>query len=124
MTLKWNAQEFKKDLVARVVSNAEIAGKFVEVEARRRILAVQDPDWGTGHRKYVWSLITHTVEQEPNAVVIRVGLPPGRKKKDGSTTRHLGFYIELGSRTAPAHPFLRPAVFQNGARIVALLSGK
>jgi len=124
MPLKWNDKQFKQAVIDTLVGNAEIAGKFVESDARRRLLAVQDPDWGAGHRKYVSRLITHTVERERNAVVIRVGLPPGKKTKSGGTTRHLGFYIEMGSRTAPAHPFLRPAVFENAAKIVKLLGGK
>jgi hypothetical protein len=124
MTLKWNDKEFKTDLISTLVANGEIVGRFLEADARKRLLAVQSPDWGAGHRRYVARLITNEVEQERNAVVIRLGLPPGKKTKSGASTRHLGFYIELGSRTAPAHPFLRPAVFQNGAKIVALLSGK
>jgi hypothetical protein len=124
VTLKWNARAWKQELVGRVTANAELVGEFVESDARKRLLAVQDPDWGAGHRKYVSRPLTNVVEREPNAVVIRVGLPPGKKNKSGGTTKHLGFYIELGSRTAPAHPFLRPAVFQNGKKIVQLLSGK
>ena len=124
MTVKWQAEAFKKRLMADLVANARLAGKFVEEDARRRVLAIPDPEWGAGHRSYVARLLTSVVEQESKAVVIKVGLPPGRKTKSGQVTRHLGFYIEMGSRTAPAHPFLRPAVFQNGAKIVALLAGR
>ncbi len=124
MSLKWNDKEFKKRLLANLVSNAEIVGKFVESDAKKRILSYQEPDWGEGHRKYVSKSITHVVEQEERAVVIKVGLPHGKRRKDGTPTRHLGFYIEFGSRTAPAHPYLRPAVFENGRQIVKLLSGR
>ena len=122
--LKWNAREYKRQLLADLVSNGEIVGKFVEEDARKRILRVQDPDWGKGHRKYVSMLLTNEVEQKRNEVVIRVGLPPGKKTKSGETSRHLGYYIEVGSKTAPAHPYLRPAVFENGDKIVKLLEGK
>lgn len=123
MPLTWKPDAFKKALLAELVSNAEIVGKFVEEDARRRVLAIPEPAWGAGHRKYVARLLTNVVEQERNAVVIKIGLPPGKKTKSG-TTRHLGFYIEMGSKTAPAHPYLRPAVYQNAAKIVALLEGK
>lgn len=121
--LKWYAKEFKQALLSELMGNADIVGAFVESDARRRLLTVRDPDWGAGHRNYVSRLLTNEVEHEGNGIDIRVGLPPGRKKS-GEGTRHLGFYIEMGSRTAPAHPFLRPAVFQNGKQIVALLEGR
>lgn len=123
MPLTWKSDTLKKALLADLTANADIVGEFVESEARRRVLAIPEPAWGAGHRKYISRLLTNVVEQERNAVVIRVGLPPGKKTKTG-TTRHLGFYIEFGSKTAPAHPYLRPAVYENAANIVALLSGK
>jgi hypothetical protein len=36
----------------------------------------------------------------------------------------MGFYIETGSTTAPAHPWLRPALLTNLRNIVALLGGR
>jgi hypothetical protein len=122
MPLKWTPDNVKRDVLETLVGNAELVGRFVESDARRRLLAVSDPDWGEGHRNYVARLITNEVEQGRNEVVVRVGLPPGRTTAEGRPTRHLGYYIETGSRTAAAHPFLRPAVFQNGPEIVALLS--
>jgi hypothetical protein len=124
VSVKWDSQAVKTAVVNELVSNAEIAGKFIESDARRRLQTVMEPDWGSGHRKYISALLTYAVEREPSAVVIRVGLPPGKKRKDGSTTRHLGYYIEMGSRTAPAHPFLRPALHQNLSKILALLVGR
>jgi hypothetical protein len=119
MSLNWEPGKFKAELVKQLVANGEIAGKFVEEEARRRLLDIQDPEWGAGYRaEVVARLLTSTVEQDGNEVVITVGVA------EGSGGRHHGFYIELGSSTAPAHPFLRPAVFENGPQIVALLEGK
>ena len=118
-TLTWKPEVPKKQLIADLVENGEIVGKFVETEARRRLLAISDPKWGEAYRsKLVARLLTYEVETSPKAVTINVGV---RTSSSGS---HHGFYIEMGSRTAPAHPFLRPAVFQNAAKIVALLSGK
>jgi hypothetical protein len=44
--------------------------------------------------------------------------------KSGTGGRHHGFFIEFGSSTAAAHPWLRPAVFENAKKIVSLLSGR
>ncbi len=122
--LKWNPDEFKKKLIAELVENGEIVGKFVETDARRRLLAIDDPAWGKGHRNYVSRLLMNLVERESNAVVIKIGLPPGKTTKAGKPTRHLGFYIEMGDAHHAAHPYLRPAVFMNAAKIVKLLSGR
>lgn len=117
--LNWKPQEFKTRLKADLVANAEIVGKYVETDARRRLLAITDPPWGAAYRqKVVARLLTNEVETSDKEVTIRVGVLPS------SSGRHHGFYIELGSKTAPAQPFLRPAVFENAARIIALLSGK
>jgi hypothetical protein len=119
MPLTWKPDAFKKKLVAELAENGEIVGKFVETEARRRLLAISDPKWGEAYRSQIVSrLLTYEVETTSQAVEIRVGV-----RKSSSGTHH-GFYIEMGSRTAPAHPFLRPSVFGNARKIVALLSGK
>lgn len=118
-TLKWTPNNIKRRVIAELTANAEIAGKFVETDARRRLEAIQEPEWGRGYRREIVSrLLRYEVEALPKELVIRVGVAPG------SSGRHHGFYIEMGSSTAPAQPFLRPAVFENGRRIVALLAGK
>lgn len=118
-TLTWKAEDVRKAVVAELAENGEIVGKFVETEARRRLLAITDPKWGEKYRtQLVARLLTYEVEVLAKEVVINVGVRATSKES------HHGFYIELGSKTAPAHPFLRPAIFQNAAKIVALLSGK
>ena len=120
---KWDPEVVKAAALAEVGENAEIVGKFVETEARRRLDAIRTPD---NKRAVAWRaflsrwVLTNTVEREPTAVVITVGMKVGPRK--GGRTR--GFYVETGSSTAPAHPYLRPAVFQNARRIVQLLGGK
>lgn len=117
--LKWDSGVFKKQLIQDLTSNGEIVGEFVESEARRRLLAISDPDWGRRYRESVVSrLLTNIVEAGNNEITIFVGV-----EKSSSGT-HIGFYIELGSATAPAHPFLRTAVFSNAREIVSLLEGK
>lgn len=118
-TLNWKPDDFKRKLIADLAENAEIVGKFVETDARHRLQAISDPSWGEAYRSQVVSrLLTFEVEKSSREVTINVGV---RTSKSG---RYHGFYIEMGSKTSSAHPFIRPAVFQNAAKIRALLSGK
>jgi len=117
--LEWDPSEFKKKLISDLAENGEIVGKFVENDARQRLLAIKDPKWGEAYRsKLVARLLSYEVIINSNEVVINVGVRPS------STSRRHGFYIEIGTKKWPAHPFLRPAVFMNAAKIVALLAGK
>ena len=119
--LKWMPEKVKKQLLQEVAANAGIVGEFVEGEARRRLLAISDPDWGAGYRGMIAKfLLTNEVEKLPGEVIIRVGT---KVSKSGKGSRLHGWYIELGSSTAPAHPWLRPAVFGNAKKIASLLSG-
>lgn len=116
---KWNPEAVKKELTKDIIANGEIVGKIVETDARRRLLDIRDPEWGKNYRqKLVARLLMNEVNTTKNGVDILVGVA---KSKSGS---HHGYYIELGSKTAPAHPFLRPAVFENQRKILALLEGK
>lgn len=118
-TLTWKATEFKKKLSGDLAANAEIVGKYCETDARRRLLAINDPKWGAKYRTQVVArLLTYEVKASPKEVIINIGV------RATSSGRHHGYFIEFGSRTAPAHPFLRPAVRENAAKIVSLLSGK
>jgi hypothetical protein len=118
MIKNWNTAKLKASVKARLMGNGRGVGTYVERDARRRLLAITEPEWGAGYRRHVvGNLLTHTVEEKPNEVVIAVGVAASPKGK------HHGFYIEIGSREAPAHPFLRPAVFENGRVIVGLLQG-
>lgn len=120
---KWEPEALKAQVKAQLAENAPLVGKFVEGEARRRLDAIRMPDdpravrWRWFLSKWV---LRNTVEVEEDAVVIRVGMRKG--KGSGGMTR--GFYVETGSPSAPAHPYLRPAVFQNMREIVQLLTGK
>ena len=118
-TLKWDDAAFKKQVIANLTANGEIVGKFVETDARKRLNAIQNPAWGKKYRQLiVGRLLTYQIEVKSSEVTILVGVA---KSRDG---KHHGFYIELGSLTAPPNPFLRPAVFMNAKQIVALLEGK
>lgn len=122
MSVKWYADRFKNQLINGIVANGEIVGKFVETDARRRLMAIEQPDFGSFGKPYrqnvVARLLTSEVVVGDDEVVIYVGVA-----KSSSSDKH-GLYIELGTRQDPAHPFLRPAVFENASKIVALLSGR
>ena len=116
---KWHPERVREAVLAELQANGEIVGKFVEEEARRRLYAITDPTWGEKYRRLiVGRLLTNVVEREAKSVVITVGVRGGEKG------RYYGFYIETGTRKQPAHPFLRPAVFDNARQIVALLAGQ
>ena len=123
MITKWKPEAVRAAALAELQANAEIVGKFVETEARRRLDAITQPDnkRAINYRKFLSKyILTYTVEKTAKAIVIRVGL----RSHYGKTKGHRGFFIETGSTTAPAHPYLRPAVFDNGSEIVALLGGR
>jgi len=118
-TTKWRPEQVREAAIGELMANGEIVGKFVESEARRRLQAIKEPAWGERYRTLiVGRLLTFVVEREPKAVVITVGV------KGGEKGRYYGFWIETGTQRQPAHPFLRPAVFENAREIVALLAGK
>ena len=120
---KWDPEAVKRAALAEVAENAAIVGQFVEAEARRNLEAIDRPDskrsvaWRRFLARYV---LRHTVEVDAETIVIRVGILTN--SKPGGNTR--GLRVELGSYDTPAHPYLRPAVFGNAKKIVALLSGR
>lgn len=116
---KWEPANVRKMAKDVILSHAEDVGHFVETEARRRLDAIEQPDTkrDVNYRNYLSEyILTNTVEDNEKEVVIRVGMKIG---KDGQT--HHGFYIETGSSTAAAQPYLRPAVFNNAREIVKML---
>lgn len=123
MITRWTPEVVKAEVVKNLISNGEIVGKFLETDARRRIMAIKDPEWGKGYRqKLVARLIRNLVEHTGNEVVITVGVAESSSRRGVASRKH-GLYIELGSKEAPPHPFLRPAVFENARKIVGLLEG-
>ena len=116
---KWRPQAVRQAVLAELEQNAEIVGKFVETEARKRLYAIEEPEWGEKYRRLiVGRLLTYVVKREAKAVVITVGVAGGEKGK------YYGFWIETGTRRQPAHPYLRPAVYNNAREIVKLLAGE
>lgn len=123
--IEWNEQQFMDRMKEILAENAAVVGKFCEEDARKRLLAIKDPERGSKYRQnYIARELTHTVEVLPKEVVVTVGLPPGKRRQSGGFTQHVGFYIEMGSRTWGQNPYIRPAVFQNKKQIVDMLLGR
>jgi len=117
MIRNWKPEKIITAVANQVAANGDAVGSYVERDARRRLLAIRDPEWGEKYRRFVVGrLLTHEIERKRREVVIAIGV------KATAESRHHGFYIETGSSTAPAHPWLRPAVFNNARTIVGLLS--
>ncbi len=120
---KWNPGAVHDQTVRELQANGEIVGKFVESEARRRLDAISKPSnkRAVGYRRFLSRFVlTNRVDVESKAVVIRVGMRKGRGKAGDMR----GFYIEVGSRTAPATSFLRRAILDNKKAIMATLAGR
>ena len=116
---EWRQREVVAAVRAEVKGNMELAVKVVEVDARRRLLAIQDPEFGRGYRRILalFRLISF-VEEERDAITGRVGIPKGEKGGD------YGFWIEIGSKTAPAQPWLRPSLMLNLDDLMKVLAGQ
>lgn len=116
---QWRQQEVVEAIKTQVAADMETACKVVEVDARRRLLAIQEPEFGRKYRRILAMFrLTSFVEVESAAVTGHVGIPKGAKGGD------YGFWIEIGSKTAAAHPWLRPALLTNLRNILKLLGGQ
>ena len=113
------AKELIEQIAAATVDNMEDAAKVVEIDARHRMLSISDPAFGTGYRRVLALYrLKSIVQRAGNVIEGSIGIPPGQK--GGS----YGFWIEVGSKTAPAHPWLRPALLTNLQTIKKLLGAK
>ena len=117
MSLQWNTRETMTDVRAEVKSILETSGEVVKVAARNNLLKIRDPEFGMKYRKLLalYRLQTNLVETD-KFIEIQVGLPKGKKGD------RYGWYIEMGSQVAAAHPWLRPALLNNLKNIKALFN--
>jgi hypothetical protein len=123
MIRNWKPDKLKAVVKARLMSNSDQVGKFMEGEARRRLDSIGSPDTkrDKNYRAYLSrSLLGYMKENGANFVQVSVGMGIGNR---GTGVYYHGFFIETGSSTAPAHPFLRPAVFSNANTIIQLFVG-
>lgn len=94
----------------RVVQNMERACQFVEAEAKANAPVSQRS--GVRHMR---DEITHEVSARRNVITGTVGV---------RARAYWAWFIERGTRKMAAQPFLRPAVFNNSARIVRIVAGE
>jgi len=101
---EWNAEELIAEISGRVVNGMDRACQFAAGETRAR--APKRTSRMEGN-------VDYEVVARGNEIEGRVGMKGGKP-----------FYwkfVEFGTRKMPAHPFIRPAVFENAATIVRLI---
>lgn len=108
MTLEWNDRKFVAELTGKIVQNMERAVEFAADQAR-------------GHAPRATGGLVRGVD-------IAVEAGRGKLEVTGWVGVKKGiihaWFQEMGTRKMAAHPFLRPAVFGNAARIVGIIEGK
>lgn len=103
--IEWDDKKLLAEISGRVASGMDRACAFAADLAQARAPV------RTGK---LFASIAYEVSARGNVVEGRVG-----------TLRKQAFYayfVEMGTKSTPAQPFLRPAVFENGEEIVRLIS--
>lgn len=117
--VSWDSKAVINQAKAILERNADQVGDFIEQDARRRLDSIVTPsDRRSRNYRYYLSryILDHTVKSDDKNIRIFVGMKIGKYGQ-----RHHGYYIETGSTTAPAQPYLRPALFSNKKRIPRML---
>ena len=116
----WNPQGVKASVAEQVAKDMEVACKLVETQARANLMDISTPASGRGYRQKVLApRVKYEIEMGKDFVEGRVGILRGRHNE-----YHGAYYIEIGTRRYPAHPWLRPAVFNNAREIMLIIAGK
>jgi len=116
--VEWRQRDVVEAVKAAVTDRLETAAKVVESDARHNLLRVREPEFGVAYRRVLALYrLTYVVKAMGQAIEAKIGIPKGEKGGD------YGFWIEVGSKTAPAHPWLRPALVRNLKNVIGLLSG-
>lgn len=115
--LEWYPKQVVADVRAEVRDILETAGEVVRVDARSNLLRVKEPEFGKKYRAILalYRLKSILVEDR-NSIEVKIGIPKGEKGD------RYGYYIELGSSTAPANPWIRPALDKNLKNIMQLFN--
>jgi HK97 gp10 family phage protein len=102
--LEWDAAKVLAEVSGLVLNGMERACQFATLEAKMRVPV------RTGK-------LQRAIDYEVVTVYKRVEGHVGIKRWKGFYV----WFVERGTSSAPAHPFLRPAVFENAATIVKLI---
>lgn len=104
----WKAKELLAEVSGRIVRGMDKACDFAAEQARAKA--------ARGATKRLSEGIDYEVEARGKTVTGYVGV------KGGKGSPYYGYFVELGTKKMAAQPFLRPAVFENGAKIVKLIA--
>jgi hypothetical protein len=117
---EWRQRQVVEAVQDYLATGMEAAAHMVEVDARSRLLRIVEPAFGRAYRQLLaLGRLTSGVVVEPGvAVEGLIGIPKGEKGGD------YGFWIEIGSKSKAAQPWLRPALMNNLKDILRLLAGK
>ena len=105
----WNPGKVKATITGRAEENVEKACQFVEEQARNNIRS---------RSGRLANAIGHVVYRDGDDVIGVVGM---RRRFKAA---FYGYFLEVGTRKMAAHPFLRPAVFNNARQIMKIITGK
>lgn len=123
--VKWMPQNVRNMVLEVLDNNAETAAHFILDNARQRFRSITTPDTprDRAYRNFLYKyMFAYNINKVPNGREIEIGLKVGQTGTSG--VHHHGFFIEIGSKSAPSHPYLRPAVFGNAAEITQLWTGE
>ena len=104
----WNPQRVKAAVAGQVAQNMETAcvfavGRAKELAPHRTGLTIEETDFAV------------EIGARGNVIEGIIGVKKGKA--------FYAFFQEIGTRFMAAHPFLRPAVFNNAREIVRLIKG-
>ena len=106
---EWRQKEVIAELSGKLLAGTDDACAFAAEQARG--LAPER----TGKLR---QSIAHTVSVEGNTITGKMGV------RKGKGFAYWGRFHEFGTSKMPAHPFLRPAVFNHAAEILRRICGR
>lgn len=109
--VEWRQREVLAEVSGRVADNLYRACEFAAEEARTRAPR------RTGQLASDIDIAVEVTARDQE-ITGWVGV------RKGKGHAFWAYFQEVGTSRHPAHPFLRPAVFGNARRIVAIVSGK
>lgn len=124
--VEWHPENVIDAVEAEVEAALRDGAELVKLDARRNLLRVREPEFGRRYRMRLalYELTSVCVKRKGRLIAFWVGIPKRfvtGKKGTTEKAQSYGYYIEVGTRRFPAHPWLRPALINNKDAIKALL---
>jgi hypothetical protein len=119
----WNADRIAANLRARMVRNAERAGKHLVAAARRKLAVPGPPPSRPGEAPHRES---GALQASVIATVTIGGGPGGRSTITlvVGTPLEIGYFLEAGTSTIAPRPWLRPTLAEEGKAVGRIMAGK